>query len=112
MPRQQLGVSRPQRRVPARELSLSENAMNTPFILMAQYGPRAVIPVDLVCRDYFSHLTPEKLIRKVSAGEIALPLVRIEASSKCAKGVGLMDLAAYLDRQIEAARKECRQLCE
>jgi hypothetical protein len=42
----------------------------------------------------------------VSLGEIALPLVRIEASSKCAKGVGLMDLAAYLDRQMEAARKE------
>jgi hypothetical protein len=88
-----------------------ENAVNTAFILMAQYGPRAVIPVDLVCRDYFSHLTPEKLIRKVSAGEIALPLVRIEDSVRCAKGVGLMDLAAYLDRQIEAARKECRQLC-
>ena len=85
--------------------------MNTAFILMAQYGPRAVIPVDLICRDYFSHLTPEMLIRKVSAGEIALPLVRIEASAKCAKGVGLMDLATYLDRQMEAARKECAQLC-
>lgn len=85
--------------------------MNTAFILMAQYGPRAVIPVDLVCRDYFSHLRPEELIRKVSAGEIVLPLVRIEASQKSAKGVGLMDLAAYLDRQMEAARKECRQLC-
>ncbi|MGE8131599.1 pyocin activator PrtN family protein [Methylobacterium sp. NPDC080182] len=85
--------------------------MNTAFILMAQYGPRAVIPVDLVCRDYFSHLRPEELVRKVSAGEIALPLVRIEASQKCAKGVGLVDLAAYLDRHIEAARKECEQLC-
>jgi hypothetical protein len=85
--------------------------MNTAFILMAQYGPRAVIPVDLVCRDYFSHLTPEKLIRKVSLGEIALPLVRIERSQKSAKGVGLMDLAAYLDQKIEAARKECAQLC-
>jgi hypothetical protein len=85
--------------------------MNTAFILMAQYGPRAVIPLDLVCRDYFSHLTPEKLIRKVSLGEIALPLVRIEASQKSAKGVGLMDLAEYLDRKMEAARKECTQLC-
>lgn len=111
MPRQQPTESRQQRRVPGREPTLPENAMNTAFILMAQYGPRAVIPVDLVCRDYFSHLTPEALIRKVSTGELALPLVRIEASAKCAKGVGLMDLAGYLDRQIEAARKECRQLC-
>jgi hypothetical protein len=84
--------------------------MNTAFILMARYGPRAVIPVDLICRDYFSHLTPEMLIRKVSAGEIVLPLVRIEASARCAKGVGLMDLASYLDRQMEAARKACDQL--
>ena len=86
--------------------------MNTAFILMAQYGAKAVIPVEDVCRDYFRHLTPEGLIRKVSLGEIALPLVRIEASQKCAKGVGLMDLAAYLDLKMEAARKECRQLCE
>lgn len=53
---------------------------------------------------------PEALIREVSAGEIALPLVFIEAGAKCGKGVGLMDLASYLDRQMEAARKECRQL--
>ncbi|TXN38893.1 Pyocin activator protein PrtN [Methylobacterium sp. WL30] len=86
--------------------------MNTAFILMAQYGPRAVVPLSLVCRDYFSHLTPEKLVRKVSLGEIALPLVRIEASQKSGKGVGLMDLAEYLDRKMEAARKECAQLCE
>lgn len=85
--------------------------MNTAFILMAQYGAKAIIPVEDVCRDYFRHLTPEKLIRKVSLGEIALPLVRIETSKKCAKGVGLVDLATYLDRHIEAARKECDQLC-
>jgi hypothetical protein len=88
-----------------------ESAVNTAFILMAQYGPRAVIPVDLVCRDYFSHLTPANLVRKISAGELARPRVRMDAGPKCAKGVGLMDLAAYLDRRMEAARKECRQLC-
>ena len=85
--------------------------MNTAFILMAQYGAKAIIPIEDVCRDYFRQLTPEKLIRKVSLGEIALPLVRIETSKKCAKGGGLVDLAAYLDRHIEAARKECDQLC-
>lgn len=44
--------------------------MNTEFLLMAQYDGRAVIPVDVVCRDYFSHPTPEKFIRKQAAGEI------------------------------------------
>ncbi|MCJ2070790.1 pyocin activator PrtN family protein [Methylobacterium sp. J-030] len=57
---------------------------------MAQYGPRAVIPVDLACRDYFNDLTPEGLIRKMFAGEIALPLMRIEVSAECAEGVGLV----------------------
>lgn len=51
--------------------------MNTAFILIVQYGAKAIIPVEDVCRDYFRHLTPEKLIRKVSLGEVALPLVRI-----------------------------------
>ncbi|MBK3397630.1 MULTISPECIES: pyocin activator PrtN family protein [Methylobacterium] len=85
--------------------------MNTSFLLLAQYGGAAVIPISLVCRDYFSHLTPEKLIRKISAGEIALPLVRIEESQKSAKGVHLNDLARWVDDRAEAARKECRQLC-
>lgn len=31
--------------------------MNTAFLLMAQYGGAAVIPIDAVCRDYFWHLS-------------------------------------------------------
>lgn len=84
--------------------------MNTVFLLMAQYGGRAIIPIETVAKDYFSHLTTDKLVRKLSAGEIALPMVRIEESQKSAKGVHVNDLAAYLDKRVEAARKECRQL--
>lgn len=84
--------------------------MNTAFLLMAQYGGKPVIPVEDVCRDFFTHLTAEKLVRKISAGEIVIPLVRMEASQKCAKGVHLSDLAAYLDERREAALRECRQL--
>lgn len=84
--------------------------MNTAFLLMAQYDGRAVIPLDLVCRDYFAHLSPEKLQRKVLAGEITLPIVRMERSQKCAKGVHLADLAAYLDARREDAAKELQQL--
>jgi hypothetical protein len=53
-----------------------------------------------------AHLTPTKLVQKISAGEIAMPLVRIESSQKSAKGVHLADLAEYLDARAEAARKE------
>jgi len=85
--------------------------MNTTFLLMAQYGAIAVVPIDLVCRDYFSHLTAEKLIRKISAGHIALPLVRMEGSQKCAKGVHVEDLGRYIDERRAAAVKECNLLC-
>jgi adenosine deaminase len=79
--------------------------MNTAFLLMAQYGGKAVIPIEEVCRDYFSHLNATKLVQKISAGEI-----RIEPSQKCAKGVALVDLAKYLDARVEAARRELAAL--
>lgn len=84
--------------------------LSTVFLLMAQYAGKAVVPVDDLCRDYFSHLDPAKLVRKIGAGEIAIPLVRMEASQKAAKGVHIQDLADYIDRQRAAALKECRQL--
>lgn len=49
--------------------------LNTAFLLMARYNGKAIITLADVCRDYFSHLTPEKLVRKVMAGQIALPIV-------------------------------------
>jgi Pyocin activator protein PrtN len=78
-------------------------------LLMAQYQI-AIIPIEWVVRDFFRHLTVEKFLRKTLSGEIALPVVRMEASQKAAKGVHVADLGAYLDKQTEAARKECRQL--
>ena len=84
--------------------------MKTSLLLMAQYDARAVIPVDVVCRDYFQHLTPEKFVRKCSAGEINIPLMRMEGSQKCAKGIHLQDLADYLDVRRAAAVKEAQQL--
>lgn len=85
--------------------------MTTIFILLAQYGATAVVPIDIVARDYFSHLSAEKLLRKVSQGETRLPVVRIEASNKSAKGVHVQDLAKYIDERRAAAQKECEQLC-
>lgn len=80
-------------------------------LLREQYGPRVIIPLDRVMEDYFPGLSQEHLLRRVSEGKLNLPIVRIDDSQKSAEGVGLIDLAAYLDRRMEAARKECRQLC-
>ena len=54
----------------------------TLFLLMAQYNGQTVVPLDQVCRDFFGHLTVEKLLRKALRGDIALPIVRIETSSE------------------------------
>ncbi|VWC40521.1 Pyocin activator protein PrtN [Burkholderia lata] len=85
--------------------------MDTAFLLMARYEALAVVPIELVCRDYFSHLTPLQLQRKINAGELALPLLRMEGNSqKAAKGVHINDLAAWIDARRAVAVKECEQL--
>lgn len=85
--------------------------MNTAFLLMAQYNSQAVIPVDKVVQDYFPHLSIDKFIRKVSLGDINIPMIRIEAGTqKSAKGIHINDLATYLDTRREAAVKEAKQL--
>lgn len=81
--------------------------MNTAYILMAQYGT-AVVPAARVAADYFD-LTPEKFVRKIAAGEIRLPLVRLSPSQKAARGVHIADLAAYLDRAREAAQRDLQR---
>lgn len=85
-------------------------SLNTAFLLMAQYNAQAVIPIELVQRDYFRHLTVEHLMRKVMAGDIMLPIVRIDGGKKAAKGVHLNDLAHYIDEQHRLALKEAAQL--
>ncbi|MEZ5811069.1 MAG: pyocin activator PrtN family protein [Rhizobiaceae bacterium] len=84
--------------------------LNTTFLLLAQYDGKAVIPLEDVRRDFFSHLTLHKLVRKLSSGDIALPLMRMEHSQKCAKGVHWQDLADYLDKRRQAAAKELSQM--
>lgn len=83
--------------------------VDTAFLLMAMYSSRPIIPADEVAKSFFGPTT-DKFVRKVSAGDIALPRVRMEASQKCANGVHLNDLAAYLDEPRAAAVKECQQL--
>jgi hypothetical protein len=83
-----------------------DQSMNTAFILMAQYHGRAIIPLDQMCKDYFTHLTTEMFQRKVLAGHIKIPITRLEPSQKSAKGIHITDLVAYLELQRDAAVKE------
>ena len=85
----------------------------TLFLLMAQYNGQTVVPLDQVCRDFFGHLTVDKLLRKALRGDIALPIVRIETSQKAQRGVHLVDLAAYIDkrrsRRFQTSKKPTRE---
>lgn len=84
--------------------------MKTTFILMAQYDGRAIMPQHQVCKDYFTHLTPEMFQRNVLAGQIKIPITRMEVSQKSARGIHIADLASHLETQRAAAVKECNQL--
>jgi len=87
-------------------------ALNTAFPLVAQNDGKAIIPLAQVCRDHFSQLPPTIMLGKIGAGEIALPVVRIDVKSqKSAKGIHLQDLTDYLDQRRAAAVGECAQLC-
>ncbi|WP_416333450.1 pyocin activator PrtN family protein [Agrobacterium tumefaciens] len=83
-----------------------EGLLKTVFLLMAQYDGRAIIPVEMVCRDYFPHLTINHFVRKATRGEIKLPLIYIEPSQKAAKGIHVHDLAEYIDARRKVAKSE------
>ncbi|WP_128931932.1 pyocin activator PrtN family protein [Bradyrhizobium zhanjiangense] len=83
--------------------------MNTALLLMAQYNGM-VIPLELLCRDYFQHLTPNEFARKATNGSLDIPVVRIEGSAKTTRGIHLADLAKWIDDRRAAAQKELEQL--
>ena len=89
---------------------MGKQGINTMWLLMAQYEGRAILPIDRVCKDFFAPLTLPVLLRKITSGEIPLPLIRMEDSQKGAKMVHLTDLAEYIDRKAEAARREATAL--
>ncbi|MFP3852492.1 pyocin activator PrtN family protein [Pseudomonas sp. W5-01] len=80
--------------------------MKTLFLLMAQYDGQIIIPLERICSDYFTHLTPDAMKVKVANGQIDLPLVKLENSQKSARGVHVNDLAEYLDARHRAAKAE------
>lgn len=80
------------------------------FLLMARHDGQPILPPEIVCKDYFTHLTPEKFLRKISDGTIPLPLARMEKSQKSAKGIFITDLAEYLDERRKEALREHLQL--
>lgn len=84
--------------------------MKTLLMLMAKHDGAAMITAEECCKDYFGGMTMTKFMQKVRAGEIDLPVAKMEASQKGARMVHLQDLADYIDRQREAAAKELKAM--
>ena len=81
----------------------------TLFLLLAQYGSVAVIPVKRVSRDYFD-LSAQIFLRKVRNGEIVIPVLRMGTSQKANSAIHISDLAAYIDHRRNYALREIAPL--
>lgn len=74
-------------------------------MLQGRYDHMPIIPVKTVASDFFGHDT-RTFLRKVESGDIPLPVVKMEASQKSAKGIHIEDLAQYVDiKRLEAKRE-------
>lgn len=78
--------------------------MKTVFLLMAAHDGRALIPLAEVARTYFE-TTEKTLLIKIKGGQIRLPVIDMEDSQKGARAVHVADLAEYIEKRREIARK-------
>ncbi|WP_297767650.1 pyocin activator PrtN family protein [uncultured Roseovarius sp.] len=79
--------------------------MNTLLMLMVTYNDRPDLDVKTVADNHFN-LTEGKLLKKVENDEIDLPVIRLEdASQKARRIILLADLADFLDRKADEARR-------
>lgn len=79
--------------------------MNTAMMLMVAYNGRPDLDVKTVAEKHFN-LTEGKFLKKVENHEIDLPIVRLEdASRKARRVIMLTDLADFLDRKADEARR-------
>ncbi len=70
-----------------------------------------IVPLKIVCRDYFSHLSPAQLERNIITGKIRIPLIVIDPSSqKAAKGVLADDLEKWLRERHAVAVKDMKNM--
>ena len=70
-----------------------------------------IVTLTDACRDYFSHLSPAQLEKKIVAGDIAIPLVVIDPKSqKSMKGFLADDLEKYVRARHADAVKDMKRL--
>lgn len=78
--------------------------MNTAFLLMAQFN-KVIVPLDQISKEYFA-LAPRTAQNYAKAGRLPVPAFRGGEGNKAPWLVNVNDLAAYLDKQRDAAAKD------
>lgn len=69
--------------------------MNTVFALMAVYGGPTV-PLEKICEEFLG-LSRQEAMRQAAAGELPLPVFRLNKSRKAPYMVHITDLAKLID---------------
>lgn len=80
--------------------------MNTVFLLMAEYGT-SQIPLSVVAEKFLS-ISPSWADKKANLGELPFPTYR--DNQKSGRLVHISDLAEWIDKKRETAKKEFNQL--
>ncbi|EML0364315.1 pyocin activator PrtN family protein [Providencia rettgeri] len=78
--------------------------MNTVFLLMAECGT-SQIPLAIVAEKYLN-LTPAYADKKAALGELPFLTYRDENSQKSPRMVHISDLAEWIDKRRNEAKKE------
>lgn len=82
-----------------------KSKMNTFMMLMVAYNGKPDLDVKTVAVNHFN-LTEGKFLKKVENQEIDLPVIRLEdASQKARRIIMLTDLAGFLDKKADEARR-------
>ena len=72
--------------------------------MMSRYDYLPLLPLDAVLADFFGGMSAKVFLRKVTEGEINLPVVSMGSGQKATRAVHVRDLIAY----ITARRAEAR----
>ncbi|WP_088211123.1 pyocin activator PrtN family protein [Shewanella sp. Shew256] len=78
--------------------------MNTAFLLMAQFN-KVIVPLEEISKEFFA-LEPRTAANYAKAGRLPVPAFRGGEGNKAPWLVNVNDLAAYLDKQRDAAAKD------
>lgn len=78
----------------------------TTFTMLCMRYMSPVAPLELVVKDYLSHMSLEIAKRKALKQELPFPVVRMGEKQKASWMVNLADLAMYIDKQTALAQQD------